>query len=154
MATLTSGPAIATSSSSLGFSGIRASRATTQPVRSRTGGSTFRNPPDMRAWELIEAAGCRGLRHGAAQVSEMHCNFLINTGGASAADIEALGEDVRRRVAAASGVELEWEIRRVGMPLAAPLRKRARVCAITHWKDWRCWTLKPWSRCRRARWAK
>jgi UDP-N-acetylmuramate dehydrogenase len=96
---------------------IRASRASSQPVRSRTGGSTFRNPPDMTAWELIEAAGCRGLSRGAAQVSEKHCNFLINTGGATAADIEGLGEEVRRRVREASGVELEWEIRRLGVPL-------------------------------------
>ncbi len=95
---------------------IRAARGTTQPVHARTGGSTFRNPPDMKAWELIEAAGCRGLMRGAAQVSELHCNFLINTGGATAADIEGLGEEVRRRVRAASGVELEWEIRRIGVP--------------------------------------
>jgi len=95
---------------------IRKARETSQPVRSRTGGSTFRNPPGMKAWELIEAAGCRGLTRGAAQVSEMHCNFLINTGGASAADIEGLGEEVRQRVLAASGVALEWEIRRIGVP--------------------------------------
>ncbi len=95
---------------------IRASREATQPVRARTGGSTFRNPPAMKAWELIDAAGCRGLTRGAAQVSEKHCNFLINTGGATAADIEGLGEDVRRRVREASGVVLEWEIRRIGVP--------------------------------------
>jgi UDP-N-acetylmuramate dehydrogenase len=95
---------------------IRTARETTQPVRSRTGGSTFRNPPGMKAWELIAAAGCRGLTRGAVQVSEQHCNFLINTGGASAADIEELGEEVRRRVQAASGVVLEWEIRRIGVP--------------------------------------
>ncbi len=99
---------------------IRARRETTQPVRSRTGGSTFRNPPpdqsSLAAWELIDAAGCRGLTRGAAQVSELHCNFLINTGGASAADLEGLGEEVRRRVLAASGVALQWEIRRIGVP--------------------------------------
>lgn len=94
---------------------VRASREATQPVRARTGGSTFRNPPDMKAWELIDAAGCRGLTRGGAQVSEKHCNFLINTGDATAADIEGLGEDVRARVLAASGVELHWEIRRVGV---------------------------------------
>nr|WP_240790055.1 UDP-N-acetylmuramate dehydrogenase [Roseomonas sp. HF4] len=96
---------------------IRAAREATQPVRARTGGSTFKNPPGARkAWELIDAAGCRGLRIGAAEVSEKHCNFLINTGGATAAEIEALGEEVRARVLAATGVALEWEIRRVGRP--------------------------------------
>ena len=90
-------------------------RESTQPVRSRTGGSTFKNPPGHKAWQLIDDAGCRGLMHGAAQVSEKHCNFLINTGEASAADIEALGEDVRARVRARSGIELEWEIKRVGL---------------------------------------
>ena len=94
---------------------IRAAREATQPVRARTGGSTFKNPlGDRKAWELIDAAGCRGLLRGAAQVSEKHCNFLINLGGASAADIEALGEDVRARVLAHSGIALEWEIRRIG----------------------------------------
>ena len=98
---------------------IRAAREATQPVRARTGGSTFKNPPGHRkAWELIDAAGCRGLTLGAAQVSEKHCNFLINLGGASAADIEALGEEVRTRVKAHSGISLEWEIRRIGR--AAP----------------------------------
>ena len=91
-------------------------RESSQPVKTRTGGSTFKNPPSHKAWQLIDDAGCRGLRHGAAQVSEMHCNFLINTGEASAADIEALGEDVRARVKAKSGVVLEWEIKRVGVP--------------------------------------
>jgi UDP-N-acetylmuramate dehydrogenase len=86
-------------------------------VRSRTGGSTFKNPPGARAWELIEAAGCRGLRRGRAMVSDKHCNFLINLGGASAADLEGLGEEVRRRVKEATGVVLEWEIRIVGVPL-------------------------------------
>jgi UDP-N-acetylmuramate dehydrogenase len=94
---------------------IRAAREATQPVRARTGGSTFKNPlGDRKAWELIDAAGCRGLMRGAAQVSEKHCNFLINLGGASAADIEALGEDVRARVLDHSGIALEWEIRRIG----------------------------------------
>lgn len=95
---------------------IKATREATQPVRARTGGSTFRNPDGMKAWELIDAAGCRGLRRGGAMVSDKHCNFLINTGNATAADIEALGEDVRRRVRAATGVTLEWEIRRIGIP--------------------------------------
>lgn len=103
---------------------IRARRESTQPVRSRTGGSTFRNPPpdqsSLAAWELIDAAGCRGLKLGAAQVSELHCNFLINTGGATAADLEGLGEEVRRRVRETSGVVLEWEIRRIGIPALTP----------------------------------
>jgi UDP-N-acetylmuramate dehydrogenase len=94
---------------------ITESREATQPVKSRTGGSTFKNPPGQKAWQLIDAAGCRGLRMGGAQVSEMHCNFLINLGGASAADIEALGEKVRVRVKENSGVELEWEIKRCGI---------------------------------------
>ena len=94
---------------------ITEARSSTQPVNTRTGGSTFKNPPGHKAWEVIDAAGCRGLRVGAAQVSELHCNFLINHGGASAADIEALGEEVRRRVREHSGVELEWEIKRVGV---------------------------------------
>jgi UDP-N-acetylmuramate dehydrogenase len=93
---------------------ITESREATQPIKSRTGGSTFKNPPGNKAWQLIDAAGCRGLVVGDAQVSEMHCNFLINRGSASAADIEALGEEVRRRVRESSGVELEWEIKRVG----------------------------------------
>jgi UDP-N-acetylmuramate dehydrogenase len=95
---------------------ITESREATQPIKSRTGGSTFKNPPGRKAWQLIDAAGCRGLRIGAAQVSEMHCNFLINLGGATAAEIEALGETVRRRVKDGSGVELEWEIKRIGVP--------------------------------------
>jgi UDP-N-acetylmuramate dehydrogenase len=99
---------------------IRAAREASQPVRARTGGSTFRNPPGMKAWELIDAAGCRGLVRGGAMVSEKHCNFLINTGAATAADIEGLGEEVRRRVFAASGVTLDWEIRRVGIPARGP----------------------------------
>ncbi len=92
-----------------------AEREATQPVKSRTGGSTFKNPPGHKAWQLIDEAGCRGLRHGAAQVSEKHCNFLINTGEATAADIEALGEEVRARVKVKSGIDLEWEIKRVGV---------------------------------------
>ena len=93
---------------------ITEARSSTQPVNTRTGGSTFKNPPGRKAWELIDAAGCRGLRIGDAQVSEMHCNFLINRGSARAADIEGLGEEVRRRVLDTSGVTLEWEIKRVG----------------------------------------
>ncbi|MDQ0510234.1 UDP-N-acetylmuramate dehydrogenase [Ancylobacter amanitiformis] len=95
---------------------ITRAREASQPIRERTGGSTFKNPPGHKAWQLVDAAGCRGLRLGAAQVSDMHCNFLINTGGARAADIEGLGEEVRRRVKAQSGVELEWEIKRIGVP--------------------------------------
>jgi len=99
---------------------IRAAREASQPVRARTGGSTFRNPTaaesSLKAWELIDAAGGRGLTRGGAQVSEKHCNFLINTGTATAADIEGLGETVRARVRAMSGVELHWEIRRIGAP--------------------------------------
>ncbi len=94
---------------------IARSREESQPLRSRTGGSTFKNPPGTRAWQLIDAAGCRGLRVGDAQVSEKHCNFLLNLGQASAADIEGLGEEVRRRVREHSGVTLEWEIQRVGV---------------------------------------
>ena len=95
---------------------ITASREQTQPVKSRTGGSTFKNPPGGKAWQLIDVAGCRGLKRGEAQVSEMHCNFLINLGSATAADIEALGEAVRRKVEEQSGVTLEWEIKRIGLP--------------------------------------
>ncbi len=99
---------------------IRSSREATQPVRARTGGSTFRNPEGGKAWELIDAAGCRGLTRGGAQVSEKHCNFLLNTGGATAAELEGLGEEVRRRVHAASGVSLAWEIKRIGLPASRP----------------------------------
>lgn len=95
---------------------ITESREATQPIKSRTGGSTFKNPPGRKAWQLIDAAGCRGLRSGGAQVSQMHCNFLINLGNAAAADIETLGETVRARVQENSGVELEWEIKRIGVP--------------------------------------
>ena len=94
---------------------IAAERETAQPLRSKTGGSTFKNPPGHKAWALIDAAGCRGLRRGDAQVSEKHCNFLLNLGAATSADIEALGEEVIERVRAHSGVTLEWEIRRVGV---------------------------------------
>jgi UDP-N-acetylmuramate dehydrogenase len=93
---------------------ITAAREASQPIREKTGGSTFKNPPGEKAWMLIDQAGCRGLVLGEAQVSTMHCNFLINRGAATAADIEALGEEVRRRVRAASGIELEWEIKRIG----------------------------------------
>jgi UDP-N-acetylmuramate dehydrogenase len=99
---------------------IRNSRETTQPTRARTGGSTFRNPPGARAWELIDAAGCRGLSRGGAEISTKHCNFMLNTGGATAADLEGLGEEVRRRVKAATGVTLDWEIKRLGIPAARP----------------------------------
>jgi UDP-N-acetylmuramate dehydrogenase len=90
-------------------------RETAQPIREKTGGSTFKNPPDHSAWKLIDAAGCRGLRVGGAQVSEMHCNFLINTGAATGHDIETLGETVRARVKENSGIELHWEIKRIGV---------------------------------------
>jgi UDP-N-acetylmuramate dehydrogenase len=94
---------------------IAAAREAAQPLRTKTGGSTFKNPPGDKAWRLVDAAGCRGLVVGGAQVSDKHCNFLINTGTATAADIEALGEEVRRRVLEREGVELEWEIQRVGV---------------------------------------
>src|SRR3546814_20378206 len=87
-----------------------------QPIRSRTGGSTFKNPPGHKAWQLIDAAGCRGLTIGGAMVSDKHCNFLINTGTATAADLENLGEEVRRRVKASAGITLEWELNRLGVP--------------------------------------
>jgi UDP-N-acetylmuramate dehydrogenase len=93
---------------------IARAREESQPLRSRTGGSTFKNPPGHKAWALVDAAGCRGLRQGDAQVSEKHCNFLLNLGSATSADIEALGEEVRRRVLAKSNINLEWEIQRVG----------------------------------------
>ena len=98
---------------------IQAQRAESQPLRTRTGGSTFKNPEGHKAWQLIDAAGCRGLKRGGAMVSEKHCNFLINTGTATAADLEALGEEVRRRVKDDSGIALDWEIRRLGLPLNA-----------------------------------
>ncbi|WP_336811384.1 UDP-N-acetylmuramate dehydrogenase [Bosea sp. MMO-172] len=94
---------------------VTQAREAAQPIKERTGGSTFKNPEGGKAWKLIDAAGCRGLRVGGAQVSEMHCNFLINTGGATAADVEGLGEEVRRRVKENSGFELQWEIKRLGV---------------------------------------
>ncbi|MBI3418855.1 MAG: UDP-N-acetylmuramate dehydrogenase [Proteobacteria bacterium] len=95
---------------------ISKARTATQPVNTYTGGSTFANPDGKKAWELIEAAGCRGLKQGAAEVSEQHCNFLINTGKATAADLETLGETVRSKVKEKAGVDLQWEIRRYGKP--------------------------------------
>lgn len=95
---------------------IKQKREASQPVRARTGGSTFANPEGRKAWELIDQAGCRGLRRGNAQVSDLHCNFLLNLGNATASQLEGLGEEVRRRVALDSGVDLRWEIKRVGVP--------------------------------------
>ncbi len=103
---------------------IAAEREASQPLRSRTGGSTFKNPPGQKAWALVDAASCRGLRRGDAQVSEKHCNFLLNLGSATSADIEALGEEVRERVKAHSGVNLEWEIQRVGVATPSPSGER------------------------------
>jgi UDP-N-acetylmuramate dehydrogenase len=97
------------------MSEVQNHRETAQPIREKTGGSTFQNPPGNSAWKLIDAAGCRGLRVGGAQVSEMHCNFLINTGAATGHDIETLGETVRARVKEISGIELHWEIKRIGI---------------------------------------
>lgn len=94
---------------------VTAAREAAQPIRERTGGSTFKNPDGGKAWQLVDAAGCRGLTRGGAQVSEMHCNFLINRGGATAADIEGLGEEVRARVRETSGIDLHWEIKRIGV---------------------------------------
>ena len=94
---------------------VQSHRETAQPIREKTGGSTFKNPPGHSAWRLVDAAGCRGLRLGGAQVSEMHCNFLINTGNATGHDIEALGETVRARVMETCGIELHWEIKRIGI---------------------------------------
>jgi UDP-N-acetylmuramate dehydrogenase len=98
---------------------VTEAREAAQPIKEKTGGSTFKNPPGNKAWKLIDAAGCRGLVIGDAQVSEMHCNFLINRGNATAADIESLGEEVRRRVREHSGVELEWEIKRIGVAVGS-----------------------------------
>ncbi len=95
---------------------VQQHRETAQPIREKTGGSTFKNPPGHSSWKLVDAAGLRGFRVGGAQVSEMHCNFLINTGDATAHDIETLGETVRSRVKDHSGVELQWEIKRIGIP--------------------------------------
>ncbi|HEX2151471.1 MAG TPA: UDP-N-acetylenolpyruvoylglucosamine reductase, partial [Stellaceae bacterium] len=97
---------------------IRAAREASQPIRARTSGSTFANPPGHQAWRLIDEAGCRGLTRGGAMVSQKHTNFLINTGGATAADLEGLGEEVRRIVYDRCGIMLEWEIRRIGEPAA------------------------------------
>ena len=112
---------------------IRAAREASQPIRARTGGSTFANPPGHQAWKLIDEAGCRGLARGDAMVSEKHTNFLINTGNATAADIEGLGEEVRRRVHERFGVMLQWEIRRIGQPMpgAAPAAEGALTAAST-----------------------
>ncbi len=104
---------------------ITEAREQSQPVRSRTGGSTFKNPPGEKAWQLIDAAGMRGFAVGAARVSEKHCNFLINEGGATAADIEALGEEIRKRVRETSGIALDWEIRRIGVPAGETARETA-----------------------------
>ncbi len=93
---------------------IQKSRETTQPIREKTGGSTFKNPEGQKAWQLVDGAGCRGLQVGDAQMSELHANFMINAGAATAADLEALGEEVRTRVKATSGVQLDWEIKRIG----------------------------------------
>lgn len=93
---------------------IQKQREETQPIRSKTGGSTFRNPDGHRAWRLVDEAGCRGFAIGGAQISEKHCNFMINNGNATAADIESLGEEVRKRVKAHSGIDLHWEIKRIG----------------------------------------
>jgi UDP-N-acetylmuramate dehydrogenase len=95
---------------------ITEKREASQPIREKTGGSTFKNPDGHSSWKLIDAAGCRGLRVGGAQMSEQHCNFMINTDGATAADLERLGETVRSRVLESQGVELNWEIRRIGEP--------------------------------------
>lgn len=113
---------------------IQRAREESQPIRSRTGGSTFANPSGpaaagRKAWQLIEAAGCRGMRRGGAMVSEQHCNFLINTGEASAGELEALGEEVRRRVFETSGVELRWEIRIVGVPAERGPRARQEAAS-------------------------
>ena len=105
---------------------IQSQRSESQPIRSRTGGSTFRNPPGEKAWQLIERAGCRGLQRGDAMVSEQHCNFLINRGTATAADLEGLGEEVRRRVKEVTGIVLTWEIRRVGQAADESLIGRGR----------------------------
>ena len=105
---------------------IAAAREASQPLRSKTGGSTFKNPAGHKAWQLVDAAGCRGLTLGGAMVSDKHTNFLINTGAATSAEIEALGEEVRRRVRAHCGIELEWEIQRVGLLAEAPDKRVGR----------------------------
>ncbi|HQX85858.1 MAG TPA: UDP-N-acetylenolpyruvoylglucosamine reductase, partial [Aestuariivirga sp.] len=98
---------------------ITDSREATQPIKSRTGGSTFKNPPGNKSWQLIDQAGLRGFAIGPARVSELHCNFLINEGGATATQIEELGETIRKRVKESSGIELDWEIKRIGIPAGA-----------------------------------
>jgi UDP-N-acetylmuramate dehydrogenase len=126
------------------LSEIRAAREATQPVRARTGGSTFKNPPGGSAWRLIDAAGCRGLVRGGAMVSEKHANFLINTGNATAADLEGLGEEVRRRVHETSGIALDWEIERVGQPLSEmehivssfPQKREPRRSSVSQGSSW------------------
>jgi UDP-N-acetylmuramate dehydrogenase len=123
---------------------IRAAREATQPVRARTGGSTFKNPPGGSAWRLIDAAGCRGLVRGGAMVSPQHTNFLINTGIATAADLEGLGEEVKRRVHDTSGVLLEWEIERIGSPLpdiqhmvsSFPRKRESRDPEVSAGRPW------------------
>lgn len=102
-------------------------RGATQPIRSRTGGSTFKNPRGMKAWQLIDAAGCRGLKIGGAQMSEKHCNFMINTGKATAQDLETLGEEVIERVLVKCGIKLEWEIRRVGRSMSVEAKGEMAV---------------------------
>ena len=114
---------------------IQAQREATQPIRTRTGGSTFANPPGAQAWELIDRAGCRGLRRGGAMVSEKHCNFLVNHGEATAADVEWLGEEVRRRVEQTSGIRLEWEIRRIGVSETASHPSRRRAAGASQGED-------------------
>src|SRR6202046_5012772 len=104
---------------------ITRAREASQPIREKTGGSTFKNPPGTKAWELIDKSGCRGLQLGGAQVSTMHCNFLINLGAATAADLEALGEEVRRRVFETSGVALEWEIKRIGASMEPGIKTQS-----------------------------
>jgi UDP-N-acetylmuramate dehydrogenase len=96
---------------------IQEAREQSQPIRAKTGGSTFANPPGRKAWQLVDQAGCRGIRRGGAMISDKHANFLINTGNATAADIEGLGEEVRARVLAKTGITLEWEIKRIGVPM-------------------------------------
>lgn len=109
---------------------IQEIRAASQPIREKTGGSTFANPEGQKAWELIDKAGCRGLRIGGAMMSEQHCNFMINTGGATAYDLESLGEEVRRRVSQTTGIDLHWEIKRIGEATPRQLENilRNKIC--------------------------
>ena len=104
---------------------ILAERERTQPVKSRTGGSTFANPEGAKAWELIDKANCRGLKKGGAMMSDLHCNFMINTGNATASDLEDLGEEVRKRVLATTGIELRWEIERMGIKGSSRVGEKA-----------------------------